>query len=140
MKTIAKSLIVLSVLMISLQALAAKDQVSKMISSNTITYKVLVHMPDGTPSVLRNVYVVVTDEIGRLIAPAQLLIPGKTVYNFSEPGPVKGSRVARISNGLRPHNEIFVSNEDSKTGIFMGGSTYLFNLYIALPTSNHGIE
>jgi hypothetical protein len=133
MKTIAKMLIVISVLMISFQAFAGKDQVSRLISSNKITYKVIVHMHDGIPSAVRDLYVLITDENGRPIAPAQSFRPGKTEYTFSEVGPVKGTRVAKLSNGGRPHVDQFFCKDDSKTGIFNSGSTYLFNLYITLP-------
>ncbi|MCX6245043.1 MAG: hypothetical protein NTU98_10100 [Bacteroidetes bacterium] len=131
MKTIAKILIAISVMMISLTAHAKGGENS--VSALAITYKVIVHMPDATPSVLRGVFVVITDETGRLVAPAQLLLPGKTEYQFAENGPVKGIRIAKLSNGLRPHADAWVSNEDARAGLFQNGSTYLFNLYISLP-------
>ncbi|MCX6243328.1 MAG: hypothetical protein NTU98_01370 [Bacteroidetes bacterium] len=131
MKTIAKILIALSALTISFTAHAKGGENS--VSALAITYKVIVHMPAATPSVLRGVFVVITDETGRLVAPAQLLISGKTEYKFAESGPVKGIRVAKLSNGLRPHADSWISNEDMKAGLFQNGASYLFNLYISLP-------
>ena len=133
MKTIAKILIAISVMMISFSSFAKKGGDNNSVSALAITYKVIVHMPDATPSVLRGVFVVITDETGRLVAPAQLLLPGKTEYQFAENGPVKGIRIAKLSNGLRPHADAWISNEDIKAGLFRNGASYLFNIYISLP-------
>jgi hypothetical protein len=141
MKTIAKIFIAISVMMISFSASTVKGGEGNTASALAISYKVIVHMPDGTPGVLRGVYVVITDGTGRLVAPAQVLIPGKTEYLFAENGPVKGIRIARLSNGLRPHTDSWVANEDVKAGYFQNGASYLFNLYISFPVPDKaGIE
>ena len=69
--------------------------------------------------------VVMTDETGRETGPSQMLRTGVSDYNFSEPGPVTGTRIARlIKLPLGPH-----SNDIPpciRTGTFLGDTGYLF--------------
>jgi hypothetical protein len=139
MKTIAKSLIAISILMISFQANAGKETNVITNTANAINYKVVVHMDRLTPSALRDVFVTMTDESGRLIAPPQLIVPGKTVYNFYEAGPVRATRIAKISNVRRPlYMNMIQGLEELKTRVFENGTTYLFNLYLEIPDAGNG--
>jgi hypothetical protein len=133
MKTIAKILIVISIFMLSSQVNAKSGQGLTSSSSNTITYKVMVHLDKHNLSFVCGVFVVITDENGRMIAPPQQLKPRDSEYDFKEAGPVKGTRIAQLSNGLRPHTDLYMFNPDVHTGLFLGGESYLFNLYVSTP-------
>jgi hypothetical protein len=79
-------------------------------------------------------FVLITDESGRLVAPVQVVRPGLSIYSFNEIGPVKGTRVAHmIYEPINPSSLPFYCAPDSKTGSFQNGGSYLFNLY---PTTN----
>jgi len=73
MKTIAKILLAVTILTLSFQANAGKVKETPSNASNTITYKVLVHMELNTPSLLRDVFVLISDENGRVIGKPQRL-------------------------------------------------------------------
>ena len=98
----------------------------------TISYEVRVHLDDG--AALCNKYLVqVTDENGNLVAPAKLFIPGTSRYVFIETvsSPVK-TRIASMVlwNGDLEGCEInLITEKDIKTGQFLPGHTYSFNLY-----------
>ena len=134
MKTIAKILIVVSILTLSFQV-NAKPRTT-LATSNAITYKVLVHLDNHTFSYVRDFFVVISDENGRIVAPPQQLKAGVSEYNFKESGPVKGTRIAKLSNGTRPHSDLFLCNPDGRTGFFLGGDTYTFSLYVILHIVN----
>ena len=69
--------------------------------------------------------VVITDETGRQVAPAQTFRPGTWFYYFSEPGTVYGTRIARlIQHPVTPGSWIIPATK--LTGTFTGGKTYLF--------------
>jgi hypothetical protein len=128
MKTIAKTLVVISILMISLQGIAA-NQVG--FSTAQINYQVQINLPKGMPFDDMNIYVAITNERGMLVAPVQKVHPGLTTYYFSESGPKLGTRTASlIYNPLGTENPPFYSTTDSMTGFFKVGVTYTFNLYI----------
>jgi hypothetical protein len=69
--------------------------------------------------------VLMTDETGREIGPSQMLRTGVSDYYYYEPGPVTGTRIARlIKLPLGPH-----SNDIPpciRTGTFLGDTGYLF--------------
>lgn len=80
--------------------------------------------------------VVITDEKGRPVAPAQALLPGVTSYYFSEAGPVSGSRIARLIKDPHlfcprpaPSNII----EDMIMGQFSPGPVYRFKVKVLAP-------
>jgi hypothetical protein len=130
MKTIAKILVAISILMISLQVIAANNQVG----IGQVHYKVQIHLPKDLPLQTMNIFVAMTDERGILIAPVQAVRPGLSTYDFNEFGPKTGTRTASlIYNPLGTSTFLFYCAPDSKTGIFKNGVTYLFNLY---PTIN----
>ncbi len=69
--------------------------------------------------------VMMTDENGRQVAPAQTFNAGKSDYTFLEGGTIRGTRVARVVRlPITPHSPEFPPT--SKTGIFFGGASYLF--------------
>ncbi|MFZ4520558.1 MAG: hypothetical protein ACOYNC_02565 [Bacteroidales bacterium] len=69
--------------------------------------------------------VMMTDETGRQVAPAQNFSRGVSDYRFYEGGTVRGTRVARIMR-LPMGPKSFDIPATSQTGIFYGGSSYLF--------------
>ena len=69
----------------------------------------------------------ITDENGRQIGNPQSFRPGLTDYTFLETGTVRGTRVARLVKF-----PLEASSYDippcSQTGVFKGGSTYIFKI------------
>ncbi len=128
MKTIAKTLVAISILMISLQVIAANQ-----VGTGKMQYKVQIHLPKDFPFNATTIYVAMTDERGMLVAPVQALHPGLSTYTFNEFGPVKGTRTASLI--IKPFGisdfTIYCAPE-SETGIFKNGVTYVFDLYVEL--------
>jgi hypothetical protein len=99
----------------------------------TIRYQVMVHF--SLENALCNLYEIqVLNEHGQLVAPAQFFLPGTDMYNFYEPGPVNGLRIARLVMVSRDGQHYICPNElytrpDFKFGYFDNGRSYLFNLY-----------
>jgi hypothetical protein len=129
MKTIAKTLVVISILMISLQILVANNPVG----IGQVHYQVQIHIPKDLPFNSGNMYVAMTNERGMLVAPVQLVHlvhSGLFTYYFNEFGPKTGIRTASlIYNPIGTASFPFFCAPDSKTGTFNNGVTYLFNLY-----------
>jgi hypothetical protein len=71
--------------------------------------------------------IIMTDGSGNQVALSQLFRPGVSEYIFFEAGPVTGTREARMMKlPMGPHsNDI---PPCSRTGIFLGGASYLFVL------------
>jgi hypothetical protein len=138
MKTIATTLAAIAILMFSFQANAGKEANSVTNTASLINYKVIIHIDPQSVSALHNAYVVVTDENGCFVGPAQLLARGKTEYTFCEPGPVSGVRIAKLIKGYRPQPDAVRCADDRIKGEFNNGFVYLLNLYIALPVPEHG--
>ena len=126
MKTIAKTIIAISVLMISLQVIAGNDQTI----TGKVHYKVQIHMKKDIPFNTRNIFVVMTDERNIPVAPPQLLLYGKIFYNFYESQTVIGTRVASLIYSDGTTTGLFHSTPDVQNGKFGIGGTYLFNLYV----------
>jgi hypothetical protein len=101
------------------------------ISSRAIIYRVKVACTNFYPLHLSQYEVVITDETGKQIGESQTYHPGITDYVFTEPGDVRGIRIARMvqiplgpkSINIRPC---------VKSGLFLGGATYVF-VIIPLP-------
>ena len=130
MKTITKTLVAISILMISLQVTAGNNQ----IGTGQVHYNVQIHMPKDMPFNAMNIYVAMTDERGILVAPVQAVHPGLSTYTFNEFGPKLGTRTASlIFDPLGTSTLSLYCLPDSQTGFFKNGVTYLFNLY---PTTN----
>ncbi|MDP1623026.1 MAG: hypothetical protein Q8M08_11890 [Bacteroidales bacterium] len=69
--------------------------------------------------------IMMTNEMGRPVAPPQSFRRGVWDYTFYEGGTVRGARVARmIQAPSTPHSPIIPPTV--KTGIFYGGASYLF--------------
>ena len=126
MKTIAKTLIAISVLMISLQVIAGNNQTM----TGKVHYKVQIHLPKDIPFNTRNIFVVMTDERNNPVAPPQSLCYGKISYDFYESQTVIGTRVAQLIYSDGNTTKLFNSTPDVQNGKFGVGSTYLFNLYV----------
>ena len=104
--------------------------------TTVIRYQVQVHAPSDKS--ICNIYQVeLLNAGGQQVAPAQIYIPGTTIYTFYERGPVKAPRVARMilapigKEGGRHYicdNDYFI-DPVVQTGPFEGGQTYLFDLY-----------
>jgi hypothetical protein len=103
------------------------------VSKAPIRYVVNIHSLNAT--YLCNTYLVqLTDENGRLVAPATTFVPGINKYTFFEESPVKGKlRVATLV--LSPYTERVVCGTNFtlrpvvKSWPFIGGQTYSFDLY-----------
>jgi hypothetical protein len=125
MKTIAKTLVTLSILVMSIQAYSAGN----INSVQSVHYKVNIHLakiPNFDP---KNLYVVISDGKGLVAEPQHFRVDNLT-YEFSEKGTVTGTRIAMLvyMNGGKPG--LFNATDDVKTGRFLAGNTYDFNLYI----------
>jgi hypothetical protein len=103
-----------------------------------IRYQVNVHL--ASDKFICNTYwVEIKDETGRLIAPAQMFVPGKILYTFYSTKKEsvyreRGTkRVAMLTidpkiRNLECENNLFTP-WDVKTGLFLLGQTYTFDLY-----------
>jgi len=69
--------------------------------------------------------VVMTDESGHQVVPAQLYQPGISDYTFKEAGTVRGTRVARLVKLPGKLNSLTVPPA-SQTGVFYSGGSYMF--------------
>ena len=106
----------------------------KLINS-TIRYEVTVHLELGINICNSNLYLVeVTDETGRLVAPAKIFVPGISKYVFNETVSVKGR--LRVASLVLPSNvdpfvcpNNLITKPDVKIGPFIQGMTYIFDLY-----------
>ena len=133
MKTIAKTLIAISILMISLQVIAGGNQPIL----GKVHYKVMVHLPKDVPFYTRNIFVVMTDENNRMVAPAELLRYGKISYDFYESSCVKGIRKAQLVYSDGTTCRLFNSAPDVQNGSFILGGNYMFNLYVEFSTGSN---
>ena len=101
--------------------------------NNSIRYQVNVQMNSEKP--LNAVYMVqIMNENHKLVAPAQMLVPGKTQYSFFEKGPADGIRIAFIvkaatgMGGAEPYVTL-VAEPAVVKGPFEVGHTYRFDLF-----------
>ena len=145
MKT-TKILAVLSLALIfaGVNTVNAKSDPRKPMSLEkpSIRYEVTVHLSLPLGINLNNTYWVrMTDESGRLVAPAQRFIPGVSKYVFKESVSTVGR--IRIASLVLPSNvdpfaggNILVTQPDVKRGLFMPDRTYSFNLF---PILKNGI-
>jgi hypothetical protein len=111
---------------------------SQVFRGPTITYLVNVHVSADIP--LCNSYLVqITDETGRLVAPAQPFVLGKNLYTFYSVSKERGYRergTKRIAmlvtntkfGALECDNKLY-AQADVKSGLFVVGQTYTFNLF-----------
>ncbi len=131
MKTIAKILIATAVLLFAAQINAfSANWGGPRPTVNHIQYAVVINASQLLPGAGNlNLFVMVTDEHGKQIAPVQPFRPGISTYYFNELGPVIGTRVASmVLNQIEPATVHFYCAPDSRTGKFVNGATYFFNL------------
>ena len=131
MKTIARTLIATGILLLTLQMIAVTDSVGQT-TSGKITYIVNVVAPINIRNSNINLalFIGITDENGRLVAPVQKATTAVRTYIFYEQGPVTGTRVANLVNRpVGPINYRFNCPPASITGKFSPGSSYVFTLY-----------
>jgi hypothetical protein len=126
MKTIAKILVTISILMISLQVTAGNNQPTL----GQVHYKVQIHLPKDIPFQANNVFVVMTDDRDTPIAPPQLLKYGKLSYDFNENKSVIGTRKAMLIYIDGTTSRLFNCTPDVQSGKFIIGGTYQFNVYV----------
>jgi hypothetical protein len=125
MKTIAKTLVAISILLLSFQAYSAGN----LNTVQSVHYKVNIHLAKIPHFDPKNVYVVMSD--GKApIAPPQLFRANTLTYEFSEKGTVTGTRVAQLIYNDGTSIGMFGSSVDVKTGRFIAGNTYEFDIYI----------
>jgi hypothetical protein len=105
-----------------------------------IRYQVNVHL--ASDKVICNTYwVEIKDETGALVAPVQIFIPGKiqyTFYSYKKESVYRERGTKRIAmltvdpkiRNLECENNLF-TRWDVKTGLFLLGQTYTFDLYLA---------
>jgi hypothetical protein len=105
---------------------------SNLPKANMVHYVVGIHLQDNQP-ICGDYLVVVVNEAGQQVAPAQHFVPGLGTYHIYEAGPImNGTRAAKfiIDPGLdevcrRP----FVTQPDVITDNFYNGVIYSFDLY-----------
>ena len=92
-----------------------------------VTYEVKVNFAANFPGANARYLVVITDGTGRKVVPAQAFHTGVSKYTFKEAGTIKGTRVAiMVPLNVKPNG--WVIPPSVKKGIFVGGSTYRFEL------------
>lgn len=107
---------------------------NKIPATMGIRYEVNIHFKEDIQ--LCDVYIVqMVDGQGRLVAPVQHFRPGVYSYSFYETGSVRGTRVARlVLDTSKNHNVCpfhIYALPDVRTGTFLSGRTYTFDLYPA---------
>jgi hypothetical protein len=130
MKTIATTLIAITIMMISLQVNAGGN--GNATTTGKVHYQVQIHLLKDIPFKTKTVFVVMSDENNKLVAAPQLLIYGKTSYEFYESQSVIGTRVASLIFTDGNSSGLFHSTPDAQNGKFGLGCTYLFNLDVLI--------
>ncbi|MCX6251843.1 MAG: hypothetical protein NTX61_13965 [Bacteroidetes bacterium] len=127
-----KTFLVLSIAMIlfGLTALAGKPTIKPEVQRGTIKYLVNIHVPVGINISDVQLYVLITDKHNRKVALPQQFSFETMTYVFFEEGPVTGTRIAWImqSNNDGPKIQLW-GNNDIKTGTFLPGHLYQFDIY-----------
>jgi hypothetical protein len=105
-----------------------------------IKYQVNVHLA-ADKAICNTYWVQLTDETGRLVAPAQIFVPGKNLYTFYSENKERSVRergskrvamlvISQYVRNLECENNLF-TRPDVKTGLFLSGETYSFDLFPA---------
>jgi hypothetical protein len=136
MKTIAKTLAAISILMLSLQVIAGNNQPN----IGQVHYKVQIHLQKDVPFRTNNIYVVILDNKDKPVAPPQLLIYGKSSYDFTELESVIGTRKALVVYNDGTTARLFNCTPDVQSGKFLLGHTYDFNVFIRFQKPTVGEE
>jgi hypothetical protein len=129
MKTMVKTLLFAGILSLTLQMVAGPGSISPSVNAG-ITYVVNIVPQQRIGNVNLALYVAITDENGRPVAPVQKASIGRASYLFYEKGPVTGTRIAYMVNKpVVPTNYSFLCAPDPVSGKFIPGETYYFILY-----------
>jgi len=140
MKTLKPSIIISLVLIIAgINLLFAMPTNTRILIGplfRGVSYNVTVHYQGEFP--LCNSYLVqIVDAQGYSVAPDQIFQPGMNTYVFHERGPVSGVRIARLVESPAQGNITctydLVTPPDVKSGKFLVGATYFFNLFPTTP-------
>ena len=92
-----------------------------------VTYDVKINFTANFPGINGHYLVVITDETGRKVVPAQTFRPGVWTYTFKEAGSFRGTRVAVLVS--YPDTQIlWVIPPRVLKGTFTGGESYRFEL------------
>jgi hypothetical protein len=147
MKTLKQPIIISLVLIIAginlLFAIPANTRILIGPIFRGISYNVSIHYQSEFP--LCNSYLVqIVDAQGYSVAPDQVFQPGVNTYVFHERGPVWGVRIARLVKSPAEGNITctydLVTPPDIKSGRFLVGVTYFFNLFPATPQVSKSIK
>jgi hypothetical protein len=104
-----------------------------------IAYVVRIEQLNYIQSLGGHFLVKMTDETGRMIAPAQVFRPGVSDYTFFEAGNVRGTRVAKMERLPIGERAINIPST-SKSGIFIGGTCYMFIIHPVPLITTDGID
>jgi hypothetical protein len=134
MKTtrIFSAIALLVLLSATLSASAIGDSKGTITVNPVIRHEVNV-VSDPDKGVCNTWLVEIRDGNGRIVAPAQVYVPGKSKYVFYERGPSTGVRIAVIV--LAPFHSHWVCERELftkpaiLTGTFEPGRTYRYDLY-----------
>lgn len=117
----------------AISSVFAGNTATKGNPNNSIRYQVNIQVPTEKP--LNTVYTLqILNENHRLVAPSQMLIPGKTQYTFFEKGPADGIRIAVLvkaalgAGSAEPYVTLMAEPSIVK-GPFEVGQTYRFDLF-----------
>ena len=129
MKTIAKTLIAASILMLSMTLFVTNNSAAPL-NGGKIVYVVTIHAPfiDHKMGGALPFNVTLTGDDGSLIG-SQRVLYGVATYVFYEAGPVRGIRTATLEATSPSGGVPFYCAPDSKKGTFMPGDTYNFDLW-----------
>jgi hypothetical protein len=113
-----------------------KDGLQAKASTAGITYKVMIHSdmisnPSGTYVIM------ILNESGNLVAPAQAWIPGVNIYTFREkvsgapnPGARRIAKFVPVKPSYLPNSPLLHAAPAVLVGPFLSGKAYFFNLFI----------
>ena len=111
----------------STAALAGVKPVSRSTADKSpkVHYCVRLDKADLMVDAGRDFVIMMTDGQGRQVAPAQLFVPYKADYNFSEGGTVRGTRMATaVQVPMSPKTVMVLPAV--QTGVFYPNASYLF--------------
>jgi hypothetical protein len=100
-----------------------------IITNNRVAYVVHIDNTNDPLGYTCPFYVVITDEHGKAVVPAQQFHLGIWSYAFTEIGPVAGARIARMvrdQHAVCPNANVFLPS--SQLGPFEPGKTYSYIL------------
>jgi hypothetical protein len=115
------------------QSSSAKKNVANVNSMAMIHYQVVVHPTHDLIVSTCPILLAITDGNGYVIGTTQVYHSDQNTYNFYESGVQYGARAALLSNmngNITDNICIVVDVRNSKTGTFIPGSTYGYDLWV----------